>query len=154
MEIIKDSLILYYKYINIFNINYSKITSTKFIDVYSDTERNKVIINKDEFNYSVIGRYDSSNNFWEWGWSFETVKNKIYDTKGFLFYAIDETDKDNTLIKDILINSKIKINENINLDIILAISLRLLHINKYLFIHKIQESDTITKYIALKLVSN
>jgi hypothetical protein len=154
MEIIKDSLILYYKYINIFNINYPKITSTKFIDVYSDNDRNKVIINKDEFNYSVIGRYDSSTNFWEWGWSFETVKNKIYDTKGFLFYAIDETDKDNTLIKDILINSKIKINENINLDIILAVSLRLLHINKYLFIHKIQESDTITKYIALKLVSN
>ena len=154
MEIIKDSLILYYKYINIFNINYPKITSTKFIDVYSDTERNKVIINKDEFNYSVIGRFDSSTNFWEWGWSFETIKNKIYDTKGFLFYAIDETDKDNTLIKDILINSKIKINENINLDIILAISLRLLNINNYLFIHKIQESDTITKYIALKLVSN
>jgi len=150
MDTIKDNLIIYYKTKYAFNDIYSKITSIKFIDSTADMQRNKIIINNDEYIYSVIGRFDSSTNFWEWGWSFETIKNKTYDTIGFLFYGIELNDPNDKIIKDILINSKIKINENINLDIILALSLSLLLTHNYIFLYKITESDTITKYISLK----
>ena len=143
-------LINYYNSIDKFNIAYPKITNIKFIDSSNDTNRSKIIINNTEYFYSVLGRFDSSNNFWEWGWSFENIKNKIYDTRNFLNYGLDITDYDEIIIKNILINSKIKITENINLDFILALSLVLLEPRKYLYIHKIIESKTITKYIILK----
>lgn len=147
MATIKDSLILYYTSCNDFSIIYPKFTSVKFIDHSSDTVKNEIIINNDKYTYSVLGRFDSSTNFWEWGWSYETIKNKTYDTRGFLNFGLDVPD---TIIKNILINSKIKITEKINLDIILALSLMLLYSVNYKYIHTIKESDTINKYIALK----
>ena len=149
MDTIKDSLNYYYATCNEFNNKYNKITSVKFIDSSSDTTRNKIIINNTEYAYSVIGKFDSSTNFWQWGWSFEYIKNKTYDTRNFLNFGLDVNDE---LIKNILINSIIKINENINLDIILALSLMLLTSYKYKYIYSIKESDTITKYIALKII--
>jgi hypothetical protein len=151
MELIQNSLILYYRTITKFNNDFSKITSVKFIDSVSDTNRSKIIINNVDYKYSIIGRFDSSTNFWEWGWSFETIKNKIYDTRNFLIYGLEHSQNEDTLIKDILINSKIKINDDINLDIILGLSLYLLTTKKYIYTFKIKESDTITKYIALQL---
>lgn len=143
-------LINYYNSIDKFNIAHPKIKNIKFIDSLNDTSRSKVIINDTEYIYSVLGRFDSSNNLWEWGWCFENIKNKIYDTRNFLNYGLDITNDDDKIIKNILINSKIKITENINLDFILSLSLVLLTSKKYLYIDKIIESKTITKYIILK----
>jgi len=80
MEEIKSSLNNYYKSISLFKNIHSEIKSVEFIDNSSDISRNKIIINKIEYAYSVLGRFDSSTNFWEWGWSFETSKNKTYYT--------------------------------------------------------------------------
>jgi hypothetical protein len=150
MEEIKSSLNNYYKSINTFKNIYSEIKSVEFIDNSNDTSRNKIIINKIEYTYSVLGRFDSSTNFWEWGWAFETSKNKTYDTRLFLQFSLEIEDVSQKIFKDILINSKIKIDNIINLDIILAYSLFLLKQYKYLFVYKIKESNTINKYIALQ----
>lgn len=145
-----DYLIFYYDSIDKYNIIHRQIKNIKFIDSVNDSNNSKIIIDNIEYTYSILGRFDSSNNFWEWGWSFESIKNKIYDIQTFLKYGLDITDDENKLIKDILINSKIKITENINLDIILGISITLLKTQKYIYIHNIKESGTITKYIVLK----
>ena len=152
MEEIKSSLNNYYKSINTFKNIHSEIKSVEFIDILNDTSRSKVIINNIEYTYSVLGRFDSSTNFWEWGWAFEISKNKTYDIRFILQFGLDLEieDKSQKIFKDILINSKIKIENLINLDIILAYSLFLLKSSKFLFVYKIKESDTINKYIALQ----
>ena len=152
MEEIKSSLNNYYKSISLFKNIHSEIKSVEFIDNSSDISRNKIIINKIEYAYSVLGRFDSSTNFWEWGWSFETSKNKTYDTRLILQFGLDlEIDNiSQKIFKDILINSKIKIENFINLDIVLALSLFLLTTKNYKFIYKIKESNTINKYISLQ----
>ena len=150
MEEIKSSLNNYYKSINTFKNIHSEIKSVEFKDILNDTSRSIIIINNIEYTYSVLGRFDSSTNFWEWGWAFETSKNKTYDTRTFLHFSLEIEDTSQKIFKDILINSKIKIENLINLDIILAYSLYLLKSSKYLFVYKIKESNTINKYIALQ----
>ena len=150
MDDIKKSLIYYDKYRFKFNKLYPKITSIKFDDDNSDLKESKVIINGKSFYYCVLGRFDYSNNFWEWGWSFERIKNKTYATRDFLNYALDNYNDEYEIIRQMLINSKFKIDEKFNLDIILAISARFLYNDKYLYIHELKVSTNISKFIILK----
>ncbi len=150
MDEIKKSLINYDKLRFQFNKLYPKITSIKFEDDNSDLSECKVIINGDQYFYCVLGRFDKSTNFWEWGWSFERIKNKTYASRDFLNYALDNYDDDFEIIRQMLINSKFKIDEKFNLDIILAISSRFLFNDRYFFIYELKESNNISKFIILK----
>jgi hypothetical protein len=150
MDDIKKSLITYYKNKFLFNKFYPKITSIKFDDDNSDLKECKVFINGDQFIYCVLGRFDKSTNFWEWGWSYERIKNKTYAIREFLNYALDNYNEDYETIRQMLINSKFKIDEKINLDIILAVSSRLILSDGYSFIYEMKDSNNITKYIILK----
>jgi len=150
MEEIKKSLILYDKNRFIFNQSYPKITSIKFDDDNGDLKESKVYINKDPFNYSVLGRFDNSTNFWEWSWSFEKVKNKSYRIRQLLLYSLDNYDPEFEIINQISINTKFKISEKFNLDIILAVSLRFLENHGYRTVYEIKETNTISKFIILK----
>jgi hypothetical protein len=150
MEGIKESLLTYDQSKNKFNELYPKVSSIKFEDDPSDLNNSYVYINKDKYIYCVLGRFDNSTNFWEWGWSYEITKNKVYATRVFLNYGIDNFDEDFSLTRKIIVNSKIKIEEKFNLDIILAISLRFLHKFGFGVIYNIKESPNIDKYIILK----
>jgi hypothetical protein len=150
MEEIKKSLILYDKNRFIFNQSYPKIISIKFDDDNGDLKESKVYINNDPFNYSVLGRFDNSTNFWEWSWSFEKVKNKSYRIRQLLLYSLDNYDPEFEIINQISINTKFKISEKFNLDIILAISLRFLENHGYRTVYEIKETNTISKFIILK----
>ena len=152
MENIKKSIMGYDKLRYIFNELYPKITSIKFNDSNSDLISSKIYINNNEFIYNILGRFDSSTNFWEWAWLNENVPNKINATTGLLNYGINLYDEEIKTIKHILINSKIKIGEKINLDIILSISLGFLMNLNFIYIYPIKESSTITKYLILKPV--
>jgi len=152
MESIKNSIMVYDKSRYVFNELYPKITSIKFNDSSSDLIPSKININNNDFIYNVLGRFDSSTNFWEWGWLNENIPNKISATAGLLNYGINLYDEEIKILRYILINSKIKIGEKINLDIILAISLGFLMNLKFIYIYPIKESETITKYLILKPV--
>lgn len=152
MEYIKDSLILYDKSNFEFEITYPKINSIKFDDDKSDLKRSKIIINNDKYYYNIIGRFDNSTNFWEWAWAFEKIKNKVYDIDDLLNYSREIFDDEYDIYKNILINTKIKISNKINLDIILAITLRFLIEKKYLFILKLKDSVNIERYLILKKI--
>ena len=152
MENIKKSIMGYDKLRYVFNELYPKITSIKFNDSNSDLISSKIYINNNEFIYNILGRFDSSTNFWEWAWLNENVPNKINATTGLLNYGINLYDEEIKIIKHILINSKIKIGEKINLDIILSISLGFLMNLNFIYIYPIKESSTITKYLILKPV--
>jgi len=152
MEYIKDSLIFYDKSRFEFDLLYPKITSIKFDDDKSDLKKSKVIINNDAYYYNVIGRFDNFTNFWEWSWSFEKIKNKIYDIDDLLNYARELFDDEYDIYRNILINTKIKINEKINLDIILAITIRFMMTKKYVYILKLKDTNNIDKYIIVKKI--
>lgn len=149
MDIIKQSLINYDKMLYNLSNKYKNIKSIKFLDETSDLQNSVVIINGDKYEYNILGRFDNSTNFWEWGWSFEKVKNKTYDLRQLFLYGIENYDDDYKVLRDILINARIKIDNNLNLDIIFGISLSFLNIADYQYIIKIEESSTISKYIII-----
>ena len=149
MDIIKQSIIYYDKMLYNLSNKYKNINSIKFLDESSDLQNSVAIINGDKYTYNVLGRFDNSTNFWEWGWSFEKIKNKTYDLRLLFTYGIENYDDDYKILRDILINSRIKIENNLNLDIILGLSLSFLNETDYQYILKIEESSTITKYIII-----
>lgn len=151
MDAIKKSLIIYYKYKYKFEKLFPKISSIKYDDDKSDLIESIVIINNTKFNYCILGRFDKSTNFWEWGWSFERVKNKTYAIRDFLNYGLENYDDEFEIIRQMIINSKFKIDEKFNLDIILAISARFIFKSGYIYIHEIKESNNISKFMILKL---
>jgi hypothetical protein len=150
MEGIKESLIFYDQTKQFFIERHAKINSIKFVDDNSDLNDSLVYIDGTKYIYNVLGRFDNSTNFWEWGWSYEKIKNKIYTTRNFLRFGLENYDDDFELSRNIIINSKIKIEDKLNLDIILAISSRFLLNDGYIMVHKIKESNNIDKYIILK----
>jgi hypothetical protein len=150
MEEIKKNIIFYDKLRYIFDQLYPKINSVKYDDSNSDLIPSKIYINGSQFIYNILGRFDGSTNFWEWGWVNENTPNKIAATRGLLNYGIYLYDEEIKILRQILINSKIKVTDKINLDIILATSLMFVHSAGFKFIYPIKESSTITKYLILK----
>jgi len=76
--------------------------------------------------YELLGYYDNQNNVWIWGWVLSDFNYK--DTplcKYLLDYGLKLEPKsatmEQTMIKGILVNSRIKIEEKVQLDINLAI---------------------------------
>lgn len=76
--------------------------------------------------YELLGYYDNQNNVWIWGWVLSDFNYK--DTplcKYLLDYGLKleprSATMEQTMIKGILVNSRIKIEEQVQLDINLAI---------------------------------
>jgi hypothetical protein len=150
MDILKDALIKYYNMSYNYNLVFKEKNNIKFEDSTSDFSRSKVIINNIPYEYQTLGRFDESTNFWEWGWSFETIKNRIYDTREIFLYAINIHEEENKILKNILLNARIKNKNDINIEFILGLSLLYLSTFNYNLIYKVTESDTISKYIILR----
>jgi hypothetical protein len=153
MENIKNFIITYDSLTTQFNKLYPKINSVKFEDSTSDLNDSHVYINNNKFIYNIVGNFDNSTNVWEWGWLNEDVKNKTYHLRDLFLYGIEINDKNDKFFKNILINSKIKITNLINLDIILAITVGFLRSNGFEYIYQLKISPTITKYYILKPIS-
>ena len=78
------------------------------------------------YNYELLGYYDNQNGIWIWGWVLSDFNYK--DTpqcKYLLDYGLKLEPKsatiEQTMIKGILVNSRIKIEEQTQLDVNLAI---------------------------------
>jgi hypothetical protein len=154
MEDIKKNIIYYDYYRYDFDLKYPKIKSVVFDDSTTDLTESIVTINDNQFVYNIIGRFDKSTNIWEWSWVNEDIKNKFYYIRELFHYGIDTDNNNLKLFKNILVNSKIKINNNINLDIILAVTAGFLYSYGFKYIYPIKENENIIKYLILKPIKN
>jgi len=151
MEDLDRNIIYYDQSKDLFNKEFPKINSVKFKDSNVDLVPSIIFINDKPFHYNIIGKYDNNTNFWEWGWVNEFVKNKIQYRSGLLIYSIDIIEEKDHMVKNILINSKIQITNKINIDIILAYTLRFLSSFGFCYIYELKESNNISKYFILKI---
>jgi hypothetical protein len=106
---------------------------------------NKKIIN----NYQVLGEFNFKKNMWYWSYILPKYSSNLtHESRNLLNYGakIDENNnQEQLLIKNILINSSIKIKEYINIVFIINVAQYLLKdIEK---IYKKKTNDTIIFYI-------
>ena len=80
------------------------------------------------------------------------VKNKTYNIRELFFYGLDNYDENFKIINNIFTNSKIKIDNKLNIDILLAITLRFLAGRGFKYFYSTKDNNNITKYYILKEV--
>lgn len=99
-----------------------------------------------EGNVHNIGSYIKSSQIWIWAWAYvgaQLVKNKVYLIRKILLYALDwsqdkyKNDFD-TILKSFLINSRLKIFNDIQIEIILALTL---YITQGMYVFSITYDD-------------
>jgi hypothetical protein len=111
-------------------INYNKIKNIPATDFLDEN----YLLNK---KYQIIGLYDTSNKMWYHGWAiYNNDKQNYYrynKSKELLKYALNiEQDlpisiNEQIIVRSMLINSKINIIDELQVDIILAVITFLLH---------------------------
>jgi hypothetical protein len=109
----------------------------------------------ESYTFELLAYFDNQTNIWIWAWLLLRLENNFNElSRGLLNHGLGLSPSSNTddhyMIKSFLINSRIQIDENIQLDINLAICSSLLK-DKISFIYKrrrpIDESNG--KYITL-----
>lgn len=85
-----------------------------------------------------------SDNYWYWFWSIDYNKNNIYKVQQLLNYGlnIQLTSAQNMIIRSLLINNKIKINDN---NILLLLKALSMYLTKTDYIISRSSTDTDTK---------
>jgi len=129
-----------YKYYDEKTELYENIKDATYVENIFDSDlkesKIKFYINKKlilEANYETLGTYYSEDNLFIWAWAnINNKKNMTYISKNILKYGLDiildnsSDNKDefnlNSFLKTLLINSRININNQVELDIITYIS--------------------------------
>ena len=141
----------YYNFINIQDVHINETTNE--ISFYIE-DSTKPHINECE----VLGYFDNQSHVWIWGWllnGLDVKQTKI--SRELLNYGLKIEPVDNSLehffIKSLLINSRISINEDIQLDVNLAIYSYLSR-DKYSFIYPRKRfiDDKKTKWVTFYYV--
>lgn len=103
-------------------------------------------------NYEILGFLDKKKNLWNWSWLIPSISNEFTKLTIYLHnYGIklDNSDtNEHYFIKPILSNSRLIIKNNIEQDLILAVSSYLLR-DKIKFIYLFEEKNKITYYLIL-----
>ena len=142
--------------INSQNIKFKQHPDTRIISI------DKLIIfdNKYEYDYEVLGYYDNNTNIWIWGWVLPNMSSeKTIISKELLEYGIklepSSNSEEHYIIKSLLVNSRLKLEEFVQLETYLSIIFYLIK-NKVLFIYprilKLEEDSEnfITVYYIIK----
>jgi len=120
------------------SIEYYDSYQTKIDNILNNTEYIKIIENNNITNqiifydknkkillkssYEILSLYLPEQQIWKWSWSIPTISKKYtYITRKLIDYALSLVDFNDIFIKSILTNSKIKIENDIQLDILLAL---------------------------------
>jgi hypothetical protein len=138
-EFIKKALIHYdnqnKKYLSILNLNNENVIfnseNTEITFIYDDK--------KDIFDFDMLGYFDNQNQIWIWGWLLTNLNaNQTVLSRELLNYGLKLEPSSSSIehfyIKALLVNSRIKIEEDIQLETNLAICSYLIK-NKILFIY-------------------
>ena len=103
-------------------------------------------------HYEILGFLDKKKNLWNWSWLIPSISNEFTKLTIYLHnYGIklDNSDtNEHYFIKPILSNSRLIIKNNIEQDLILAVSSYLLR-DKIKFIYLFEEKNKITYYLIL-----
>lgn len=122
--------------------------------------------NNKKFNFEILGVYDPNTKVWIWSWAIPIINPKyIYETSQLFKYGLtkilfrnttveefmyfeedEEFSKINFYIKTVFLNSRILINNNLELEILLAISSYILG-NRIRFIFKEENLDLVYYYL-------
>lgn len=104
-----------------------------------DRDRNEIVLKfkTKKFSYNILGLFDNTTNIWMWGWMSPIYKNReIEFSKKLLDYgikinidSINQNTLDKLYLKTQFTNSRFLLNNKIQLDLHLAISLYLLKDN-------------------------
>jgi hypothetical protein len=102
------------KYIKLINNNHQ----TDEI-VFLDKNKNILL----QSSYEILGIYLPKQNIWKWSWSIPTFQKKYtFISRKILEYAFNLDQDNEYLLRSKLINSKINIYNNLQLDIHIALS--------------------------------
>jgi hypothetical protein len=124
---IRDSLEYYDKNREKYDVFFNKIKYLKFVDnnnlidniIFYDSNK-KVLL---ESSYEILGIYLPKSKLWKWSWSIPTIHKKYtYISRKILEYAFNLDYITELPLKSDLINSKIKIMNDLQLDIHIALS--------------------------------
>ena len=153
-EFIKKSLIHYdnqkMNYLSILTLDHQNVKynleNTEITFIYDDDKQ-------DTFDFDVLGYFDNQNHIWIWGWLLtELNANQTLLSRELLNYGLKLEPSSNSLehfyIKALLVNSRVKIDEDIQLETNLAICSYLTK-NKILFIYPRRRylNNEKTKYV-------
>jgi hypothetical protein len=136
-EFIKKALIHYdnqnIKYLSMLKLNHENVIfnsdNTEITFIYDNK--------KDIFDFDMLGYFDNQNKIWIWGWLLSDA-NQTSLSRELLNYGLKLESSSNSIehfyIKALLVNSRIKIEEDTVLETNLAICSYLIK-NKILFIY-------------------
>lgn len=124
---IRDSLEFYDKNQELYNVFFNKIKYIKFIDNINMTdeiifydENKKILL---ESSYEILGVFLPKTQLWKWSWSIPTFKKKhTFISRKILEYAFNLDNIKEIALRADLTNSKIKIVNDLQLDIHIALS--------------------------------
>ena len=146
-----DNMMLKYNdLINSTKINYYlDKNEIEFIDI-----NGKIL----DFPFETLGYFDNSNHIWIWGWLLQDLKSEQVEIcRELLNYGLklepDTLTAEHNLFKALLVNSRIMIEEDIQLDINLAIISYLMR-NRFKFIYprKLYVDDNKDKFVTFYLL--
>jgi hypothetical protein len=107
------------KYIKRATVNPTDVESVKF--TFYDKEKNELFTSRIE----IVGKYYNTINTWVWGWSLPNTDKSLTSIirKVFLYGTdIDTRTVSNVVLKNELVTSRFKIDDDIQLDIHCAIA--------------------------------
>ena len=143
------------KYSNMINLNKIKYDETNNTIIFTDENMKEY-----DFMFETLGYFDNSTQIWIWGWLMHNIKsNQTRICRDLLAYGLklepDTILEEHNFIKSLLVNSRIMIDEDTQLETNLAICAYLVR-DKFKFIYprKLYLDDSkktfITFYLLIK----
>jgi hypothetical protein len=87
--------------------------------IFYNKDKKKIL----ESNYEILSVFNNKNGSWKWAWAVSTFRKKqTFIVRKILDYAFTLNNNEDYIIKSLLINSKINIQNNLQHDIIIALS--------------------------------
>jgi len=164
-EFIKKALIHYdnqnIKYSSLLKINDENIKPNSDNTTIIENTINFIHDNKEDiFEFDILGYFDNQTQIWAWGWLLTNLNaNQTVLSRELLNYGLKLESSSNSIehfyIKALLVNSRIKIEEDIVLETNLAICSYLIK-NKILFIYprkrylNNEKTEYVTVYYLIK----
>ena len=128
-------------------------------DASLDFEKSEITFNKTnkKFKYQMLGCFDNYTNIWFWSWMIPSIENsKTLISKKLLSYGLKINvlggDTDDLYLRTQLVNSRFHLNDNIQLEIHIALSSYIAKDN-FIFLYPIKYfmNKSKTKYVTYYL---
>ena len=137
--------LMYEKFINTQNVKFDELLTEITFNFDDDISKT--------FNYEILGYFDNQTNIWIWGWLLSDLKTDLTRlSRELLEYGLKLEPSSNSyehfMIKGLLVNSRIQIDEDVQLDVNIAIYVSLIRDKiKFIYRRKRYIDENKTKYV-------